>query len=56
MFSLGVVTHSDPNRVGGSPPINDNMCVTRSKEKIGKYAPVRIYTRVHYYKREISCR
>ena len=40
----------------GLPPINNNMCVTRSKEKIGKYAPVRIYTRVHYYKREISCR
>lgn len=56
MFSLGVVTHGEPNRVGGIPPINNNMCVTRSKEKIGKYAPVRIYTRVHYYKREISCR
>ena len=31
------------------------MCVTRSKEKVGKYAPVGAYARVHYYKREIHC-
>lgn len=47
MFSLGVVTHSDPNRVGGVPPILNEMCVTRSKEKIGKYAPVRIYAHIY---------
>lgn len=55
MFSLGVVAHTELNRVGGIPPIINKMCVTRSKEKIGKYTPVRIYARVHYYKREISC-
>ena len=47
MFSLGVVTHGEPNRVGGIPPINNNMCVIRSKEKIGKYAPVRIYAHIY---------
>lgn len=53
---MGVVTHRQVNRVGGLPPIDNRMCVTGSKEKIGKYAPVRVYTRVHYYKREMSCR
>lgn len=43
------------NRVGGLPPVIYRMCVTGSKEKIRKYAPVRMYTRVHYYKREMSC-
>lgn len=52
---MGVVTHRQVNRVGGLPPIDNRMCVTGSKEKIGKYAPVRVYTRVHYYKREMSC-
>lgn len=52
---MGVVTHRQVNRVGGLPPVIYRMCVTGLKEKIGKYAPVCMYTRVHYYKREMSC-
>ena len=54
MFSLGVVTHREPNRVGGLPPIDNKMCVTGSKEKVWKYALVRIGARVHYYKEEVE--
>ena len=32
------------------------MCVTRSKEKVGKYAPVRMYACVHYKKRKATLR
>ena len=49
------VTHKWVNRVEGLLPITNKMCVTRSKEKVGKYAPVRIHARVHYYKREMRC-
>ena len=48
------VTHKWVNRVEGIPPITNKMCVTRSKEKVGKYAPVRMYVRVHYYKRKCT--
>lgn len=48
------VTHECVNRVEGLPPITNKMCVTRSKEKVGKYAPVRMYVRVHYYKRKCA--
>ena len=47
------VTHECVNRVGDLVPIINKMCVTRSKEKVGKYAPVRMCVRVHYYKREM---
>ncbi|RGN32668.1 hypothetical protein DXB65_18065 [Bacteroides oleiciplenus] len=53
MFFLDVATHKWVNRVEGIPPITNKMCVTRSKEKVWKYAPVRMYVRVHYYKREM---
>lgn len=48
------VTHECVNRVGDLVPIINKMCVTRSKEKVGKYAPVRMYVRVHYYKRKCA--
>lgn len=41
------------NRYGELLPITYKMCVTGYKKKVGKYAPVCVYTRVHYYK--INC-
>ena len=32
------------------------MCVTRYKEKVGKYAPVSAYAQVHYYKEKVKLR
>ena len=54
MFFVPCVTHGMVNRYGDPLPIIYRMCVTRSKEKVGKYAPVRVYTRVHYYKRKFN--
>ena len=44
------------NRYGELLPITYRMCVTRYKEKVGKYAPMGVYTRVHYYKRNCGMR
>ena len=42
------------NRYGELLPITYRMCVTRYKEKVGKYAPMGVYTRVHYYKKKFN--
>ena len=44
------------NRYGELLPITYRMCVTRYKEKVGKYTPMGVYKRVHYYKRNCGMR
>ena len=53
MFFVPCVTHGMVNRYGDRLPIIYRMCVTGSKEKVGKYTPVGVYARVHYYNGDV---